>query len=173
MPTKTYQDWISGINNMKHSLKMGFSFGLTSGIVTTLGLIVGLNSATDSKLVIIGGILTIAIADAFSDALGIHISEESECKHTAKEVWESTASTFLSKFVFAMTFVIPILFLPLTTAIIVSVAWGLSLLGIFSFFIAKEQKVRPLEVIAEHLVIALVVIIITNYVGAFIGSVFG
>ncbi|MGB6865995.1 MAG: VIT1/CCC1 transporter family protein, partial [Candidatus Aminicenantaceae bacterium] len=91
---------------MKHSLKTGFSFGLTSGIITTLGLMVGLHSGTHSKLVVIGGILTIAIADSFSDALGIHISEESENKHTKKEIWESTISTFLSKFVFALTFVV-------------------------------------------------------------------
>ena len=75
---------------MKHSLKVGFSFGLTSGIITTLGLLTGLNSSTNSKLVVIGGILTIAIADAFSDALGIHVSEESENKHTSREIWEST-----------------------------------------------------------------------------------
>jgi len=59
---------------IKHSLKTGFSFGLTSGIITTLGLIVGLNSSTRSKLVVLGGILIIAIADAFSDAFGIHVS---------------------------------------------------------------------------------------------------
>ncbi|MCP8307479.1 MAG: hypothetical protein H3Z53_07310 [archaeon] len=158
---------------MRHPLKTGFSFGLTSGIITTLGLIVGLHSGTHSELAVIGGVLTIAIADAFSDALGIHISEESECKHTKKEIWESTASTFLSKFVFAMTFIIPILLLPLTTAIIVSIVWGLSLLGIFSFYIAKEQKVKSWEVIMEHLVIALAVIVITHYVGDLIGSIFG
>lgn len=158
---------------MKHPLKTGFSFGLTSGIITTLGLIVGLHSGTNSKPVIISGILTIAIADAFSDALGIHVSEESENKHTPKEIWESTISTFLAKFVFAMTFLVPILLLPLTTAIIVSIVWGLSLLGIFSFYIAKGQKGKPWKVITEHLLIALVVIGITHYVGDWIGSKFG
>lgn len=73
---------------MKHSLKIGFSFGLTSGIITTLGLMVGLHSGTHSKLVVIGGVLIIAIADAFSDALGIHVSEESENKHVTKEIWD-------------------------------------------------------------------------------------
>ena len=48
---------------MNHSLRVGFSFGLTSGLITTLGLMVGLSSGTHSKLVVIGGILTIAIAD--------------------------------------------------------------------------------------------------------------
>ncbi len=157
---------------MSSSLRTGVSFGLTSGIITTLGLMVGLHSGTHSKLVIVGGILTIAIADAFSDALGIHISEESENKHTTREIWESTISTFVTKFVFAMTFVIPILLLPLTTAIVVSVVWGLSILGIFSYYIARGQKATYWKVIMEHLVIALVVIVITHYVGDWVGAIF-
>ena len=155
---------------MNHSLKIGFSFGLTSAIITTLGLMVGLHSSTGSKLAVIGGILTIAIADAFSDALGIHISEESENKHTAKEIWKSTAATFLSKFVVALTFVIPVLLFELSTAIVVSVIWGLSVLSILSFTIAKGQKAKPGKAIAEHLTIALVVIAIAHYVGVWISA---
>ena len=157
---------------MKHSIKVGFSFGLTSGVITTLGLMVGLYSGTHSKLVVIGGILIIAIADAFSDALGIHISEESENNHTEKEIWESTISTFLTKFVFALTFIVPILLFQLSTAIIISIIWGLSLLSLFSFYIAREQKVKPSKVIIEHMVIAIVVIVITCYVGGWVGSTF-
>lgn len=155
-----------------HSLKTGFSFGLTSGIITTLGLMVGLHAGTHSKLAVIGGILTIAIADAFSDAMGIHISEESEIKHTGKEIWESTISTFLFKFLFALSFIIPILTCELSTAVFVSVIWGLSLLAIFSFYLAKEQKAKTWRVIMEHLTIALVVIIITHYVGDWISVTF-
>lgn len=157
---------------MIHSLKIGFSFGITSGIITTLGLMVGLHSGTHSRTVIIGGILTIAIADAFSDALGIHISEESENRHSAKEIWGSTIATFFSKFVFSATFIIPVLLLLLTTAIIVSIIWGLSLLGIFSYYLAKEQKVNPYKVIFEHLLIALIVIVTTHYIGDWIGRTF-
>ena len=69
---------------MKRSVKAGFSFGLTSGVITTLGLMVGLHSSTHSKLVVIGGILTIAIADALSDSMGVHIAVESQNKFTAK-----------------------------------------------------------------------------------------
>lgn len=158
---------------MRHSLKVGFSFGLTSAIITTLGLIVGLNSGTHSRLVVIGGILTIAIADAFSDALGIHISEESENIHTTKEIWESTIATFLSKFFFATTFVVPVLVFSLATAIFVNIVWGLSLLGIFSFYMAKKQQVNPWGVVSEHLFIALVVIFITHFVGRLVNALCG
>jgi len=155
-----------------HSIKTGFSFGLTSGIITTLGLIVGLHSGTHSSKVIIGGILTIAIADSFSDALGIHIAEESENKHTHREIWEATFSTLVFKFLFAITFLIPILLFPLSQAIILCLVWGLSILCAFSFFIAKEQHAKAWKVIVEHLLIAVVVIILTHYVGVWIGSNF-
>ena len=154
----------------RHSIKTGLSFGLTSAIITTLGLMVGLHSGTRSKLVVISGILIIAIADAFSDALGIHMSEESENKHSTKEIWESTIATFLSKLIFASTFIIPLLLFPLSTAIVVSVLYGLVLLSLFSLYMAKEQGEKPWKVIGEHLVIAVVVIVLTHYVGEWIGS---
>jgi len=157
---------------MRHSLMTGLSFGLTSGIITTLGLMVGLHSGTHSRLVIIGGVLTIAIADAFSDALGIHISEESESKHSEKEIWESTICTFLSKFIFAITFVVPLLIFELSTAIIVSVLYGLLMLSIFSFYLGQGQETKTWRVVIEHLVIASVVIVLTHFAGDWIGSTF-
>jgi VIT1/CCC1 family predicted Fe2+/Mn2+ transporter len=155
---------------IKHSLKTGFSFGLTSGIITTLGLMVGLHSGTHSKLAVIGGILTIAIADAFSDALGIHVSEESENVHTPKEIWESTLATFAAKFIFALTFIIPVLVLNLSTAIMVSVFWGFSVLGVLSYKMGQDE--HPWKVVGEHLLIAAVVVVLTHYVGEWIASVF-
>ena len=112
---------LTGIIEMKDSIKTGLCFGLTSAIITTLGLIVGLHSFSGSKMVIIGGIFTIAIADAFSDALGIHVSEEAENVHSTREVWESTFITFLTKFFFALTFMVPVLVFKLSTAILLSV----------------------------------------------------
>lgn len=155
----------------KHSLKIGFSFGLTSGIITTLGLMVGLEAGTHSTLAVIGGILTIAIADAFSDALGIHISEESENKHTPKQIWASTLATFFSKFIFALTFVIPVLVLELAPAVLVSIIWGLVMLCVFSYKMAREQHESRWKVVAEHLIIALVVIAATYCVGRWVSSV--
>lgn len=157
---------------MRHSVKVGFSFGITSGIITTLGLMVGLYSGTGSKLVVIGGILMIAIADAFSDALGIHVSEESENKHSRKQIWESTFSTFLFKFIFASIFIIPFLIFELGMGVIVGIIFGLLLLGIFSFGLARQQKGNPWKVVVEHLVIAVIVIVITYYLGWFVGKVF-
>ena len=157
---------------MRSSVRLGICFGTTSGIITTLGLIVGLHSGTHSQLAIIGGVLTIAVADAFSDALGIHISEESEKKHSTKEIWESTLFTFLAKFFFALTFVLPVLVFELSTAIIVSVIWGLLVVSVLSFEVAKEERKKPWKVVGEHLFISIVVIIATHYVGDLVSLIF-
>lgn len=154
--------------NVKESFKVGFSFGLTSGAITTMGLMVGLYAGTSSFKVVLGGILTIAIADAFSDALGMHIHEESENDHTSQEIWESTFATFFSKFLFSLTFLIPLLFLPLKVAVIVSVLWGLNMVVFLSYFLAKEQKTSPGKIIFEHIAIAVVVIAVTLLTGSWI-----
>jgi len=145
---------------------------LTSGVITTLGLMVGLHSGTRSKLAVLGGIITIAVADAFSDALGIHISEESENAHTKREIWISTGATFLSKFLFALTFVIPVVLFKLSTAVLISIIWGMSILTILSYKIARSQGAKPWNVITEHLLIAFVVIFITHFIGDLISIFF-
>lgn len=134
---------------------------------------VGLHSGTNSKLAVVGGILTIAIADAFSDALGIHVSEESENKHTTREIWESTISTFVAKFIFAMTFLVPLLIFELQPAVIVSVIWGFSCLGVFSYLMAREQKTKAWVVVTEHVFIGVVVVVCTHFVGELISKSFG
>ncbi|MCL5411021.1 MAG: hypothetical protein M1324_04205 [Patescibacteria group bacterium] len=155
---------------MNHSSKIGLSFGTTSGIVTTLGLIVGLTASEASKAVIIGGVLTIAFADAFSDALGIHISEESEEKHTNKEIWTSTLSTYLAKLIIALSFLIPLVFFSSTVALIISIIWAALLLTILNYFIYPQYK--KWQAVSEHLFVGMIVIIIGFIIGQYIRSVF-
>lgn len=155
---------------MRMALKRGFCFGLISGIITTLGLIVGLHSSTHSRIAVIGGILVIAFADALSDALGMHISEESDNRHTTRQIWESTFATFFSKLVFALTFIVPVLLFTLFTAIAVSVVWGLLLVSFLSYYLARQEGVAPHKVILEHVAIAILVIIATHYIGDWVAG---
>ncbi len=154
---------------MNHSRKTGFHFGLTSGVITTMGLMVGLDSSTHSSAVVTGGILIIAITDALSDAMGIHMSEESEAKHSEKEIWEATVTTFFSKFIFALTFLVPLLLFQLSTAIIIGVVWGLLVITVSSYHMTKQDGEKAqYRAIFEHLLIAIVVIILTHYIGSWI-----
>jgi VIT1/CCC1 family predicted Fe2+/Mn2+ transporter len=158
---------------MKTSWKTGISFGLTSGVITTLGLMVGLHSGTHSRAIVISGILTIAIADAMSDALGIHVSEESKNSVPVSQVWEATLATFAAKFVVSATFVVPVVISPLDQAMVISIVWGLFLLTVLSFFIARAQTIAPWKVIGEHLLIALCVVAMTHAVGDWVNGFVG
>jgi len=154
---------------MKESLKTGITFGLTSGTITTLGLMIGLYSGTNSRGVVIGGILTIAIADSLSDALGIHISEEARIP---LQVWAATVATFLSKLC-AIIFVVPVLVFDLPTAIVINLTWGLLVLTILSYYLAKSQGAKPWKVITEHIAITILVVTLTHYLGKLIAKYVG
>jgi len=161
------------LNMVKKATKIGLNFGGTSGVITTLGLIVGLHASTRSQLAVIGGILTIAIADSMSDALGIHLSEESQKEKSHTQVWKSTFSAFIFKFFITLTFLLPILTFEIFTAVVLSVIWGICILTFLSYLIAKNNKKSPWKPIVEHLSIAIVVILLTYYVGQWTAAQFG
>jgi VIT1/CCC1 family predicted Fe2+/Mn2+ transporter len=153
--------------------RTGLFFGATSGVITTIGLIVGLNSGTRSITAVLGGILIIAVADAMSDALGIHLAEEANPDTDHAHVWAATIMTFLTKFIFSISFAVPLLLLPLSQAVIASVIWGLLVIVVLSYFLAKSQDEPPLYIIGEHVGIAVLVLVFSLYIGVWVAATFG
>jgi len=154
---------------MSHLSK--FSFGATSAIITCLAFIIGLSKSTHPQMGIIASLLVIAIADNISDSLGIHIYQESDLKNK-DVVRTSTFLNFLTRFFVILVFIAFVLLLPIPFALVLSLIWGLSLLTILSYYIAKEQHVNPFKAIFEHLGIAVIVIIISNFISEWILNFF-
>jgi VIT1/CCC1 family predicted Fe2+/Mn2+ transporter len=148
-----------------------FSFGSSAALITNLGLITGLNSTNNAKFSIITSILVIAIADNISDSFGIHVYQESEHVNR-REVWVSTATNFLARLLVSLVFVLLVALLPIGPAVVCSLVYGLLLLTFISYIIAKDEKVNPFLMIAEHLGIALVVILLSEFVGKWLLTVF-
>ena len=160
---------------VKKSYKTGISFGLVSGVLTTLGLLVGLGVGTQSREVIIGGILTIAVADALSDAFGVHLSQESSGENSKKQVWESTISTLLSKFLLALTFLIPVLIFDIKTARIIDIVWGFVVITLISFLSSILNRVEKKELISavlEHVLLFIFTVTLSYLIGTFIDKKF-
>ena len=158
---------------MKHSIKTGFSFGITSAVITTLGLMAGLYSGTKSQTAVLGAVIMVALADSLSDALGIHVAEEAENAHTHRTVWEATLSTFFFKSVVTLTFAIPILLFELKPAVWTAIIWGGLLLAVFSFHLGGARRIDRIKVMAEHLLIAVFVVAATYTIGIWISGRFG
>ncbi len=146
-----------------------FSFGASAAIITNLSLIAGLRTGAHAKLSIIGAMLVIALADNISDSIGIHIYQESECLET-KEIWLSTFTNFLSRILVSLTFILLVLFLPIESAVVISITWGLLLLAAMSYIIAKDRQINPYLAMLEHIAIAVLVIIASNFAGKLIIS---
>jgi VIT1/CCC1 family predicted Fe2+/Mn2+ transporter len=121
---------------------------------------------------VLGGILVVAVADAMSDALGIHIAQEADPDSTSDHIWAATIWTFLTKLIVALSFALPLLWLPLQIAVIVSVSWGLLVITLLSAYLANVQRVKALPVIAEHLVIAIVVVTVSYFIGIWVRTSF-
>ncbi len=152
--------------------RTGLFFGATSGVITTIGLIAGLYSGTNSRVAVLGGILVIAVADALSDAMGIHLAEESDPTSTHDHVWAATFWTFGTKLVISASFALPLLWFPLPVAVAVSVGWGLLIITGLSAYLARIQNARILHVVTEHLLIAIVVVIVSHAIGVFVNQSF-
>ena len=147
----------------------GLGFGLTSGVLTTLGLMVGLNAGTSSRAAVAAGIATIAIADALSDALGVRVSQEAGGADRASALL-AAASTLLAKMVFGLTFLVPVLVLPLNVAVGVSVAWGLSVIFIFAWAVAHWRGRRSWLTAFEHVGAAVVVLAASQAAGSLVSN---
>ena len=144
-----------------------FSFGSTSAIITNIALIIGLDTTLNAKAIIIGSLLVIALADNISDTLGMHMFQESE-GHSKKTVWLLTFTNFFSRLLTSLGFICIILIFPLSVGVLLGVIYGLSILILVSYLIAKNRRVSPWSAIGEHLLIAIIVIMLSKLFGGLI-----
>ena len=142
------------------------SFGGTAALVTSMGLIVGLEATNAPEATLVGSLLIVALADNLTDALGVHIYQEAE-RLPQREALRTTVANFVARLCTALTFVLIVLAVP-SLAVPLSLAWGVTLLGGLSYLIAKRRGVSPVSEIAKHLTAAFLVILASRLIGAWI-----
>ncbi|HEX3953015.1 MAG TPA: hypothetical protein VHW90_05540 [Stellaceae bacterium] len=148
------------------------SFGGPAAIVTSMGLIVGLDTATATKAAVVGGLLIIGLADNLTDSLSVHIYQESE-RLAERQAFRTTVANYFSRLTVTVSFVFLFALLPSTAAIATCLAWGLFLLCGLSYLLAKERQVSAAGEILKHVGVAFAVIAISKVLGLFIGDFSG
>lgn len=146
------------------------SYGATAAIVTSMALISGLGAAAATKPVIASALLVAAFADNLTDALSIHIFQESEQLDT-KEAFRGTITNFFTRLLVGVSFVLLVVLLPLLYVAKAAFIWGMLLLAILTYLVARERHVKPLPEVLKHLVFALVVITVSMTIGHWIGAI--
>jgi vacuolar iron transporter family protein len=150
------------------SLFTGLGFGATSGIMATLGLIVGMETLTGSLTTTLAAIYIITFSDGLADSLGIHLSQETNKKITDKEVWKSTLYTLFFKVFIALSFTIPLILNPSSVGVILCIVWGYFLLGALSYIIAKRKEKNSIPIVLEHWGIMTFVLIVTYFISMYV-----
>jgi VIT1/CCC1 family predicted Fe2+/Mn2+ transporter len=145
----------------------GISFGIMDGIITVLGVMMGLSATSNSRIVFIG-ILAAGIADAFANAAGFYASEETENIHSKKEVWNATILCFIATLMVMVVLVLPLLFFDISYAIVVSEILGIVMLVFLGYFVSNvARKGSAWRTILEYVVIGLAVSFVCYILGQF------
>ena len=140
------------------------SFGGTSAIVTSMGLIVGLNAAALSKSAVFGSLLIVAIADNLTDSLSVHIYQESE-RMAEKRAFRTTMANFLTRLCVSLTFALILLAVPTPLSVYLSLAWGFFLLAGLTLLVARTRGVQAAPEISKHVCVAILVIAVSKAIG--------
>jgi vacuolar iron transporter family protein len=135
-----------------------FSFGATSAVITGLAVIVSLSRTANPVIAITTALVVIAIADNISDSFGIHVHQESQ-KESVREVRKTTFANFVTRVAVVSIFVLLVILFPVNAAVILSIFFGIAVISVISYFIAKEQEVKPRKIMVQHLLITTLVII--------------
>jgi len=139
------------------------SYGGTAAIVTSMALITGLNSVVTGKSTLITALLVVALADNITDSLSIHIYQES-AQLDEREAFIGTLSNFTTRLLGSLSFVLIVVVFPPKVVVLGSIVWGNLLLGVLTYFLARERNVRILPEVIKHLVVAAVAIIISKII---------
>ena len=146
------------------------SFGGTAAVVTSMALINGLVAADATKPIIVSALLIAALADNLTDALSIHVYQESE-QVDRKDALTGTVTNFLTRLLFGISFILLVGLLPLHYVANAAVIWGMLLLAILTYLVARERKVKPLPEVLKHLLVAFAVITVSMMIGRWAGAV--
>lgn len=148
------------------------SYGGTAAVVTSTAIISGLGAAGATRSVIVSALLIAALADNLADALSIHVFQESE-QREKKDALTGTVTNFLTRLLLCISFVPLVGLFPLSHVAEVSIVWGLLLLAVLTYLVARERKVKTLPEILKHMVVAFVVITVSMTTGHWIRVVLG
>lgn len=145
------------------------SFGSTSAVVTSIGLVVGFASTDMSRATLIASLLIVGIADNLSDSLSIHLYQEAE-DLDPHEAFVSTVTNFLTRLAITATFVVLAATLTGAWLTVVAAVWGLAVLGVLTVSLAHQRHAPLRRELIRHYAIAIAVIVLSRLIGTFVAA---
>lgn len=145
------------------------SYGATSAIVTSTGLIVGFAAADVPRRTLVAALLIVGLADNITDSLSIHIYQESE-RLEERAAFRATLGNFATRAAITLSFVALTLWLSGVAIVVTATVWGVMLLSVLTWLVAVQRQTNPRMEIARHLAVAAAVIVVSRLIGMLING---
>jgi len=158
-------------NHMKEQGYQGATFGVMEAVIMMMGVLMGL-SRTGNKNIVILGVVTAGIADAFANSGAFYVSEESEGIHTQKEVLKSTFWCLIGTVLTVAVLVIPLILFSFPLAIYAAFIVSVIFLVFLAYFVSKYQKLSLKGLIIKYIVLGVSVAVATFIVSNLLLEVF-
>lgn len=161
--------WVEGFH--------GLAFGLVDGLITMLGVIIGVAQATgEMRFVLISGLVA-GVANAFGNSIGFYGSELAERgEHMVEgrepssmtEVRRSSLLSFFTSLGAALILMVPFLVFSQTLAMVMAVVLGAALLFSLGLLVGKLWRRHPLRYGLIYLVLGVAGAGLSFFVGDFV-----
>lgn len=147
------------------------SYGGTAAIVTSMGLILGLDSATSSQRAIVSSLLIVALADNLTDSLSVHAYQEAE-RLESHQAFMATTANFVTRLITSLSFIALVIVTPRALLVVATGVWGFLLLTLLTYRLARARGANAGKEIVRHFAAAAAVVLISRLFGTWISGFF-
>ena len=158
----------------------GVAFGTMDGLITILGVVIGIASATQSSGVVVISGLVAGLANAFGNSFGFYASElaeraehiqENQHVSSMTETRRSTVLAFAHSLASTVVIVAPFVMLGLRYAMVASLIIALALLFALGALVGRFSHASPWKFGIRYALLGLAGATLSYMVGAVVGSV--
>jgi predicted membrane protein (TIGR00267 family) len=156
----------------------GVAFGTMDGLITILGVVIGIASATQNSGVVVLSGLVAGLANAFGNSFGFYASElaeraehiqENQHVSSMAETRRSTLLAFAYSLASTLVIVVPFVIFGLAYAMIASLILALALLFALGAVVGKFSHAPPWKFGIRYVLLGLAGAALSFVVGAAIG----
>ncbi|MBN2465115.1 CYTH domain-containing protein [candidate division WOR-3 bacterium] len=176
LETRTYWQLaeLSESSRLKTYLKgiyhwvQGLACGIVGGVMTTLGVIIGVTFGVGSTVAVASSILAIALSDSFADAAALFTAELMSPFASRSKAFLRGGTYFVGKAVISSSFIIPFLVIPqahMFWALAAAAGWGVIITVLLSVPISIVESSRLRSTLARQIGVLALISVLT-----FLGS---
>jgi len=171
--------WLKGLRRF-HDKFGELVFGSTSGILTTIGMLLGVYVAVEKLSSVMASIAAVAASDSWSDAYSIYSAKLAERGTSGSEAFRFAFKTFLGKVFFPLFFMLVLWLADLSYGNLQTAVFAVLILGVM--ILATMSAERPLVLgkgtwgvvkeVGKNILLACVVLLCSGAAGYVVNLLF-